>query len=776
MKRFVSSLTATTDRRIALGLIALCALIYLPLAGNYGMWDPWETHYGEVARQMLERNDFVSQWWPGSPQDRQEFFSKPVLTFWLLAMSMKLFGIEWGAHPDPSQIATSWRTEWACRLPMVALGIVAVWATWEIVRRLAGRRAGLLAALILATSSQWLLITRQVMTDMPFVAPMTIALALAGLGLLLPKEERERELGRRSLRGGDGWETSETGKRRTTWLSWPHDPAFYLFLGLFALTTLPQLVLFSIQLALIFRVGDLNLHLFGIVPMLPYIATFVFGVVWCARARCKRQLYLFSGYVLCALASLAKGPAGIALPAIVLIVYLALAGRWLDVIFELEIPRGIVIFVSTCFPWYHAMLIRHGMAFWNEFIGDNYVHRAGGRHGDRGTFEYYIQYIAYGMFPWSGVVTLSSLMAFRKLRRATPRGALVGFALIWFVVDFTVMSLVATKFHHYILPALPALAILAGIYLDDLLEHASRSDLVALLLVAAPVTFMSGRDLAAFPPRILWLFNYDYVNMPGTGRPWPLVSLYGDRYEYGTQLLVFAALATLATVVLAAVVARRDPTATPASEAVSPVPLPRAAFMALAFAVLVIVGIILGPKAPEGAAPQIGRLDWAYPTLTMLVPFAALALLLRWRGVRMAAAWAMLGLSVIWSGFLIDKVLVELSPHWSQKHVIAAYYAKRSGPSEPLIAWQLYWRGENFYTRNQIYGSPQPSERTVFLGDHNAEKMQEYFKSHAGRRVFFVVERARFETLRGILPQAARPSLTIVDDSNNKLYLASANI
>src|SRR5690242_14464535 len=100
MKQQLASLATTVDRRIVLALLILCAMIYIPLAGNYGMWDPWETHYGEVARQMLERNDFISQWWPGSPQDRQEFWSKPVLSFWLMAISMKLAGLHW-SHPAP---------------------------------------------------------------------------------------------------------------------------------------------------------------------------------------------------------------------------------------------------------------------------------------------------------------------------------------------------------------------------------------------------------------------------------------------------------------------------------------------------------------------------------------------------------------------------------------------------------------------------------------------------------------------------------------------------
>jgi 4-amino-4-deoxy-L-arabinose transferase-like glycosyltransferase len=784
MKRIIDWATANEDRRVCLALLGLCLMIYIPLAGNYGMWDPWETHYGEVARQMLERNDFVSLWWPGSPQDRAEFWSKPVLTFWLMAFSMKLAGLEWSGAA-PSQMADSWRAEWASRLPFIVLGIAAVWATWELTRRLAGRRAGALAAVVLATSVQWMLITRQAMTDMAFVSPMTVALAFAGLGLLLPVEERERELERHTTRIG-----------KLT-LSWPRATAFYVFLALYALSAIPQLLAISVQLHAVFRVGVFTVRLLGLVVMLPYILGFVFALWWCARAKNKRQLYLFSGYVLCAVASLAKGPAGVALPAIVLALYLVLAGRWKEIWTSLEIPRGVLLFVTACFPWYHAMLIRHGMGFWNEFIGDNYVHRAGGRHGDRGTFEYYLQYIEYGMFPWSGIVTLAGLLSFKRLRDADARRGLIGFALLWFIAELTVMSLVNTKFHHYILPALPALAILAGILLDEILTSPARVHALGLLLVAAPITWLSGSDLAAFPPRVLWLFNYDYVNMPGTGRPWPLPSLYGDRYEYHSQYMAFAILATLGTLALGvlALLGRTDESRPPATDPVEdgpyrdgkPVPASarrqppspgRVLAIVAGFLVTLVAAIGSGPSAPNGLAPTIGRLDWLLPTALMLPA----TLLLAWvvsgglRSARNLALWSLTVLAVVWSGFILDKIMIELSPHWSQKHVLAAYYAKRRGPEEPIIAWQLYWRGENFYTRNELYRSPNPAERTVFLGDHNAEKMQQYFTAHPGKRVFFVVERTRYEALRALLPQAARSTLTVMDDSNNKIYLAAAQL
>ena len=55
-------------------------------------------------------------------------------------------------------------------------------------------------------------------------------------------------------------------------------------------------------------------------------------------------------------------------------------------------------------------------------------------------------------------------------------------------------------------------------------------------------------------------------------------------------------------------------------------------------------------------------------------------------------------------------------------------------------------------------------------------ELQAYFKAHGGRRVFFIVERSRYEQLKGLLPEAARPSMKIIDESNNKLYIASATL
>ena len=41
-------------------------------------------------------------------------------------------------------------------------------------------------------------------------------------------------------------------------------------------------------------------------------------------------------------------------------------------------------------------------------------------------------------------------------------------------------------------------------------------------------------------------------------------------------------------------------------------------------------------------------------------------------------------------------------PHWGQREVLEAYYKMRGNENEPIVAYQMNWKGENFYTGNKI--------------------------------------------------------------------------
>ena len=119
-------------RRSVPWLILFALLLYVPFAGSYGLYDPWETHYGEVARQMNERGDSISLWWPGSPKENRggEFWSKPVLSFWVMSLSMKAVGL--GDPNRPDEMVSSHRPEWALRIPFILFGALAVSKTTSV--------------------------------------------------------------------------------------------------------------------------------------------------------------------------------------------------------------------------------------------------------------------------------------------------------------------------------------------------------------------------------------------------------------------------------------------------------------------------------------------------------------------------------------------------------------------------------------------------------------------------------------------------------------------
>jgi 4-amino-4-deoxy-L-arabinose transferase-like glycosyltransferase len=683
------SLDALSERRAGLLVILIGLLIYLPLAGSYGLYDPWETHYGEVARQMTVRGDYISLWWPGAPIDADHFWSKPVLSFWIMSLSFRLFGL---GHPASGVMALSTRAEWAARLPFCLLGVLGMYAVYLCTARFVSKRAGIIAALAIATSPLYALVARQAMTDMAFVGPMTMALALGALALF---DDEDTPLPVRSARLGG----------RT--LSWPHHPLFYVSGAVFAIVALPQIIVDSIQLVWPVSFGGGRYLIPGAVVMLPYLAGFIGHFAMASRLRYKAPLYLSIAATLCGIATLAKGIAGLGLPVLVFLAYLGFTWNWKR-LGRAQIGFGILLALVTCavvaVPWHQAMLIRHGKPFWDELYGDNHWRRlVVGRHGDRGSFEYFLRELGYAVLPWVAVAPAAlAAVVMRRFGGSSPspnasadarRQGIFWFGAIWFVAAYAVVSMSVTKFHHYILPALPGLAIAVGCFLDDLLTRRDTRAAAAIALVGVPLLALVTHDLAGQPKdaqRFIWLFSYDYINAP-QGRPWP------PALDFRTPLWVFGALAGLATLALA------------------------------------------------------------------------------WRRIQKGAAVALCLVAVAFTYYLLDGYMLRVTPYWTQKGLISTYYKLRRSPDEKLLVWQMYWRGENFYTENEIFEGPR-EQRTVFLGDKNLENFRSWMEKHRGQRAFILVERARWSSVEGAVPQAARASLKMVDDSNMKFVLGQVDL
>ena len=130
--------------RAALLGALFAALVTLPALGVGTLWDNSETAYGEVAREILRTHDWVVLHLNGQP-----WYVQPPLYFWIAALFAKLFGLSALALRLPSALAT------------IAMGGAVGYAT----ARIAGGRAGMVAAIVLSTSLMQAIVGRLAIMD-----------------------------------------------------------------------------------------------------------------------------------------------------------------------------------------------------------------------------------------------------------------------------------------------------------------------------------------------------------------------------------------------------------------------------------------------------------------------------------------------------------------------------------------------------------------------------------------------------------------------------------
>ena len=161
--------TAPAPPRWSLRSIAIIVLAWLVLqiGGLFtpGLLDDVDSIYIEIAREMLQRHDYVTPYINGV-----RFFDKPPLMYWMAAGSMHLFG----------------PYDWAARLPLAIAFLALLLAVYALGIRLFRDispaahpdRGGFYAALALATSIGPYLYTRFYIPDILLALWMTLAVHL----------------------------------------------------------------------------------------------------------------------------------------------------------------------------------------------------------------------------------------------------------------------------------------------------------------------------------------------------------------------------------------------------------------------------------------------------------------------------------------------------------------------------------------------------------------------------------------------------------------------
>jgi 4-amino-4-deoxy-L-arabinose transferase-like glycosyltransferase len=183
-----------------------------------------------------------------------------------------------------------------------------------------------------------------------------------------------------------------------------------------------------------------------------------------AQNRRQQIAYMLMFWVSFGLGNLAKGPAPLPLVLIPLFFYVAIFRQWKK-LFNWVSVAGLIIFLAIVLPWPLAIAhkLNWDLTLWkrefvDRFFGD-YV------SGNKPLY-YYLLHMFLFILPW--VAFLPMALAAPFYRVWNKKQLVMQFLWLWFVVNLVFITISGGKRQHYILPLMPAMAILIGILVEDM--------------------------------------------------------------------------------------------------------------------------------------------------------------------------------------------------------------------------------------------------------------------------------------------------------------------
>lgn len=148
-------------------ILAACVALYFIRLGNFGVLEGGESYYPAAVREMVEAGDMLV------PRlNYQLYFSKPILTFWLLGSAYYAFGVN----------------EFAGRIWSSVLCTVLALFTYLATRAVTNARAGTLAGLMLASAPLMIATARRSSIDAFFGCFIGTAICATILTLFAKKK------------------------------------------------------------------------------------------------------------------------------------------------------------------------------------------------------------------------------------------------------------------------------------------------------------------------------------------------------------------------------------------------------------------------------------------------------------------------------------------------------------------------------------------------------------------------------------------------------------
>ncbi|MGO9864557.1 MAG: ArnT family glycosyltransferase [Terriglobales bacterium] len=339
--------TNPRSRTDLLLLAVFCGFLFFYGLGAFGLVGADEPRYAQVAREMLQRCDWITPTLQG-----KAWLEKPVLYYWQAMLSFRAFGVD----------------DRAARLPAAFDAAMLIAAIYFFLRRF---RPGseLDGALITASCAGVVIFAHAASTDMPLAA----AFAAALLG----------------------------------WYAWYES---------------------------------------------------------------RRKICLAVFYIALALGTLAKGPVAPALAAVIIFLFIAVKREWSAIPRMLWLP-GIVLHFAVTLPWYIAVQLRNPQFFRIFILEHNLARFSRDVYHHHQPFWFYVPVFLLAMMPWTLALILALAERLRliwaegKEAFSSAEDSWPLFLFIWMLVPIMFFSASQSKLPGYILPAVPAAALLVAEYL-----------------------------------------------------------------------------------------------------------------------------------------------------------------------------------------------------------------------------------------------------------------------------------------------------------------------
>ena len=202
----------------------------------------------------------------------------------------------------------------------------------------------------------------------------------------------------------------------------------------------------------------------------------------------KTPWFVWMFWVGLALGTLIKGPI-IWLVAAGTVLTLTIWDRSLRLLTALRLLRGFAVMFILTAPWYLAIGFATDWAFYAEALGRDLLGKVNNAsEGHDGPPGFYLMTMWITFWPWMAFVFLALPLAVRNWQ--TPALRVI---ISWVVPTWTVFAVITTKLPHYIMPILPALGALIGLWVFSETKMQWR----VLNIFAAFVFFVGGAVIIA---------------------------------------------------------------------------------------------------------------------------------------------------------------------------------------------------------------------------------------------------------------------------------------